>query len=111
MQAEAVQDHHTVRVPATLEQAVLEVRLYQRVVEDLQAVYYTMAPTALAMLTAVVVVEALTTFVVARVVYPEGEVVQDLLPLVRQILEDSTQTPFTVLGEMAAEDKLDLLIL
>jgi hypothetical protein len=76
-----------------------------------QAASCTTAATALAMSTAVAEVAVLITFVVDKVAHLEAVEVQGLPVLVHQIPEDLIQTPFTGLAEMAAEDKLDLLIL
>jgi hypothetical protein len=72
---------------------------------------YTTVATAQIMSTGVEAVAARITFVEAKVAHLVAVVVQDLLAPVQQILEDLTQTPFTDLAAMAAEDRLDLLIL
>jgi hypothetical protein len=80
------------------------------VLADLLAVYYTTAVTALVMSMVAVAVVALITFVVGKVAHLAEVVVLDSLVLVQQIPEDSTQTLFTDLEEMAAVDRLELHI-
>jgi hypothetical protein len=92
----------------SLQQAVLEEQHHQQAQEDLQAAHYLTVLTVLATSMAVVAVAALITFEVDKVAHPAVAVEQDLPVLVHQILEDSTQTPFTDLEEMAAADRLEL---
>jgi hypothetical protein len=110
MQAEEVQDPHSARAKASLKQEELEGQQCWLALADLLAAYYMTVATALTTLTGAVVVVALITFVVGKVVHLVEAAALDSLVPVQQIPEDLTQTPFTDLEEMGVAGRLELHI-
>jgi hypothetical protein len=110
MQAEAVQDPHSVRAKASLQQAALEEQQYWQALADLLVAYYTTVAMALIMLMVEVEAAALITFVVGKVAHLAEVVALDSLVPVQQIPEDLTQTLFTDLEAMGVAGRLELHI-